>query len=78
MMAAAKGGFTTVTCMPNTVPVIDNRSIAEMVVNESRRAGMINVFPIGAITKLVFTTYLSPTHPIRSSSVTIVWVFKAP
>ncbi|MCK5082717.1 MAG: amidohydrolase family protein, partial [Candidatus Omnitrophica bacterium] len=51
MMAAAKGGFTTVMCMPNTVPVIDNRSIAEMVVNESRRVGLINVIPIGAITK---------------------------
>lgn len=49
--AAAKGGFTTVTCMPNTVPVIDNRSIAELVVNESKRIGLINVFPIGAITK---------------------------
>ncbi|MCK5083603.1 MAG: dihydroorotase, partial [Candidatus Omnitrophica bacterium] len=51
MAAAAKGGFTTVMCMPNTIPVIDNRSIAEMVVNESKRIGQINVIPIGAITK---------------------------
>ncbi|MCK5178655.1 MAG: dihydroorotase [Candidatus Omnitrophica bacterium] len=51
MAAAAKGGFTTVMCMPNTVPVIDNRSIAEMIVNESKRIGQINVIPIGAITK---------------------------
>lgn len=49
--AAAKGGFTTVMCMPNTIPVMDNRSIAELVVSEARRVGMINVFPIGAITK---------------------------
>ncbi|HQP10062.1 MAG TPA: dihydroorotase [Candidatus Omnitrophota bacterium] len=51
MAAAAKGGFTTVMCMPNTNPVIDNRSIAELVVNEAKRIGTINVFPIGAITK---------------------------
>ena len=51
MMAAAKGGFTTVMCMPNTDPIIDNRSIAELVVNESKRVGLINVIPIGAITK---------------------------
>lgn len=49
--AAAKGGFTTVMCMPNTVPVIDNRSIADLIISESKRVGLINVFPIGAITK---------------------------
>jgi len=31
--------------------VMDNRSIAELVVSEARRVGLINVFPIGAITK---------------------------
>jgi dihydroorotase len=49
--SAAKGGFTTVMCMPNTIPVMDNRSIAELVISESRRVGLINVFPIGAITR---------------------------
>jgi dihydroorotase len=49
--AAAKGGFTTVMCMPNTSPVIDNKSIAELVLSESKRVGLINVYPIGAITK---------------------------
>jgi len=49
--SAAKGGFTAVMCMPNTIPVIDNRSIAELIVSEAKRVGLINVFPIGAITK---------------------------
>jgi dihydroorotase len=49
--AAAKGGFTSVMCMPNTIPVMDNRSVAELVISEARRIGLINVFPIGAITK---------------------------
>ena len=51
MKSAAKGGFTTVMCMPNTRPVIDNRSIAALVLSEAKRVGLINVFPVGAITK---------------------------
>ncbi|MCA9402081.1 MAG: amidohydrolase family protein, partial [Candidatus Omnitrophica bacterium] len=50
MKAAAKGGFTTVMCMPNTKPVIDNKSVVESVINEAKRVGTINVYPIGAIT----------------------------
>jgi dihydroorotase len=49
--AAAKGGFTTVMCMPNTSPVIDNAMIVEAIVNEAKRVGLVNVIPIGAITK---------------------------
>lgn len=51
IQSAAKGGFTTVMCMPNTIPVMDNRSIAELVISEAKRVGLINVFPIGAITR---------------------------
>jgi len=49
--AAAKGGFTTVMCMPNTNPVIDNGMIVEAILEEARRVGLVNVIPIGAITK---------------------------
>lgn len=49
--AAARGGFTTVMCMPNTVPVIDNGRIVESIIDEARRAGLANVVPIGAITR---------------------------
>ncbi len=49
--AAAKGGFTTVMCMPNTRPVIDNRLIVEALIEESKKVGLVNVIPIGAITK---------------------------
>src|SRR3989338_7192386 len=37
--AAAKGGFTTVLCMPNTTPVIDNAMIVEAILKESKRVG---------------------------------------
>ncbi len=51
MAAAAKGGFTTILCMPNTEPVIDSRMVVEGVLEEAQRVGTINVFPIGAITR---------------------------
>ena len=49
--AAAKGGFTTVMCMPNTTPTIDNAMIVDSVIKEAKRVGLVNVLPIGAITK---------------------------
>ena len=49
--SAAKGGFTSVACMPNTVPVIDNVSVVEYVKSRAKNVGCVNVFPIGAISK---------------------------
>ncbi len=50
-LAAAKGGFTTICCMPNTDPAIDNQGVVELVVSGSKRIGLIKIFPIGAITR---------------------------
>ncbi len=49
--AAAAGGFTSVACMPNTVPVNDSRSVTEYIVGEAEENGVVNVFPIGCISK---------------------------
>ncbi|PHV71852.1 dihydroorotase [Sporanaerobium hydrogeniformans] len=49
--AAAKGGFTTVCCMPNTQPVIDNECVVEYIHAMAAKANGVNVLPIGAITK---------------------------
>ncbi|HZN67273.1 MAG TPA: dihydroorotase [Tepidisphaeraceae bacterium] len=49
--AAVAGGFTTVCCMPNTKPALDNEGQVEFILRESARAGLANVYPIGAITK---------------------------
>ncbi|HXC92588.1 MAG TPA: dihydroorotase, partial [Geobacteraceae bacterium] len=48
--AAAAGGFTSVCCMPNTKPVIDNKAIASYIVNKAKSEGFCNVFPVGTIT----------------------------
>lgn len=49
--AAVAGGFSTVCCMPNTKPALDNQAQLEFVMLQSERAGMANVFPVCAVTK---------------------------
>lgn len=49
--AAAMGGFTTICCMPNTSPTIDSEIMVEYVKMKAKRDGVVNVLPIGAITK---------------------------
>jgi len=49
MLAAAKGGFTSIACMPNTIPVNDNRSVTEYIIARSHELGTVNVFPVAAI-----------------------------
>ena len=49
--AAAAGGFTSVACMPNTSPVIDSKAVASYIVNKAKNEAVVNVFPIGCITK---------------------------
>lgn len=49
--AAARGGFTSIACMPNTNPVADTASVVEMILEKSKEEGIVNVFPIAAITK---------------------------
>src|SRR5437588_2662513 len=49
--AAAAGGFTSICCMPNTVPVNDNATVTSYIIDRARKFAVTNVFPIGAITK---------------------------
>src|SRR5438477_4003249 len=49
--AAAAGGFTSVCCMPNTKPVNDNATVTSYIVERARKLAVVNVFPIGAITR---------------------------
>lgn len=49
--SAAAGGFTSIVCMPNTNPINDNASVTEYIMLKARTEGIVNVFPLGAITK---------------------------
>jgi dihydroorotase len=48
--AAAAGGFTSVVCMPNTDPPLDNQETIKFVVEKAEKA-VVNVYPIGTLTK---------------------------
>jgi len=50
-LAAAKGGFTSIACMPNTDPVNDNRGLTEYILSEAKKKAVVNIFPIASITK---------------------------
>lgn len=49
--AAAHGGFTTICCMPNTDPCIDNEGLVRWIIDESKKIGIVDIYPVGAITK---------------------------
>ena len=45
------GGITSVVCMANTRPPCDSEAAAEYVILQGARAGLANIFPVGAVTK---------------------------
>ena len=49
--AAAKGGFTTVCCMPNTNPPIDKAEVVGYVKSVAGKEGAVQVLPVGCITE---------------------------
>ncbi len=49
--SAAIGGFTSIACMPNTKPVIDSEAMVKYIINKAKKDGVVNVFPIGTISK---------------------------
>jgi dihydroorotase len=58
--AAAAGGFTSVVCMPNTSPAVDNPSVVSWIREKAEREACVNVFTTGAITKAIAGEELAP------------------
>jgi len=50
-LAAAAGGVTTMLCLPNTHPVIDDVALVELVKRRAHEAELVNIHPYAAITK---------------------------
>lgn len=48
--SAAKGGYTTIACMPNTNPVTDSPEVVELVLAKAKEANLVKVLPYAAIT----------------------------
>lgn len=49
--SAAKGGWASIACMPNTNPPIDSVELVKYIKNRAEEANKVNVFPIACITK---------------------------
>ncbi len=50
-MSAAMGGFTSIVCMANTNPVIDNQATVRLINYIAENEGVVKVYPIAAVTK---------------------------
>lgn len=65
--AAARGGFTSVVCMPNTSPAIDNAGTVALIHEKAQREGAVNVFVTGAITKGIAGEELAPIGSLKQA-----------
>jgi len=70
--AAAAGGFTSICCMPNTLPVNDNATVTSYIVERARKFAVTNVFPIGAITKNSAGEELSAIGSMKAAGVVAI------
>ncbi len=67
MEAAAAGGFTSICCMPNTNPVNDSKVVGSFLSDRANTLNLINLFPIGAISKGLQGTSLANIGELKES-----------
>jgi len=67
--AAARGGFTTICCMPNTNPPLDNQATVDYVKTTAATEGVVCVLPIGCISKSRKSQELAPMNELASAGV---------
>ncbi len=70
--AAAAGGFTSICCMPNTVPVNDSATVTSYIVQRAREIAKVNVFPIGAITRGSLGEELAAIGSMREAGIVAI------
>jgi len=70
--AAARGGFTSVVCMPNTAPTIDNAGTVALISERARESGVVNVFITGAITKNIAGEELAPIGGLKKAGIVAI------
>jgi len=67
--AAARGGFTTICCMPNTSPPLDSRATVDYVKSTAASEGVVRILPIGCISKGRKGEELAPMSELASAGV---------
>src|SRR5438874_11226321 len=65
--SAAKGGFTSIVCMPNTSPAIDNSGTVALIHERARSEAVVNIFVAGAITKNIAGEELAPIGSLKKA-----------
>src|SRR5579884_585138 len=70
--AAAAGGFTSICPMPNTAPVNDSATVTSYIIEKARRHAIVNVFPIGAITKGSMGEELAEIGSMREAGIVAI------
>src|ERR1051325_9944548 len=70
--AAARGGFTSLVCMPNTAPAIDNAGTVALIHERAAREGVVNLFVAGAITKNIAGEELAPIGGLKRAGVVAI------
>ena len=70
--AAARGGFTSVVCMPNTVPAIDTAGTVALIRERAAREGVVNVFVTGAITKDIAGEELAQIGSLKKAGIVAI------
>lgn len=67
--AAAAGGFTSVVCMPNTSPAVDQPSVVTWILEKAKAGACVNVFPTGAITRGIAGEELAPIGSMHKAGI---------
>jgi dihydroorotase len=67
--SAARGGFTSVLCMPNTAPPVDNASTVALINEKCARDAKINVYVTGAMSKGLAGEELAPIGSLKNAGV---------
>ena len=70
--AAVAGGFTSICCMPNTMPVNDSPMVTHFIVERARQTAACHVFPIGAITKGSEGEEIGPIGSMKAAGVVAI------
>jgi len=70
--AAARGGFTSVVCMPNTSPAIDSASTVALIHERAARQAKVNVFVAGAISRGIGGEELASIGSLKRAGVVAI------
>ncbi len=65
--AAVAAGYTTVCCLPNTKPILDTPSVAQLVIDKAADAGYAKILPLGALTVALEGKILSEMYALKKA-----------